>query len=79
MPPLEVVKPEYCDEEILCMDGGRRAFGRLYQISSSLGAIAIDKKIGRPFLVLQVCFSNARKWMARKFYVEGGEGTSIWG
>jgi hypothetical protein len=40
MPPLEVVKAECWDDEVLWMEGVRAAFGLVYQISSSLGAIA---------------------------------------
>jgi hypothetical protein len=55
MPPLEVVKAECWDDEVLWMEGVRAAFGLVYQISSSLGAIAA--------IICLVCLSQ-RFWMS---------------
>jgi hypothetical protein len=39
MPPLEVVTTECWEDDVLWIEGVRSAFGRVYQISSSFGAI----------------------------------------
>ena len=43
MPALDPVLPENCDEYALRMEGLLWAFGLVYQISSSFGAIAIEQ------------------------------------
>ena len=49
MPALELVLSEYCDELVLRIEGGLCAFGLAYQISSNLGAIAIEQRTKQNF------------------------------